>query len=416
MANLNKAEAKMDKVVMGWYVSDRLLLHVWCLVEKMPSKEQETIGIDTRQAPPIVKYNPNFVNKISMEQLETVMVSEATKLLLKHPTSRIQTPKNIAGLASSITVAEMMNNIPGLDFEESANVDMFDIGSNSYFEDYFRKLLDKADQTNQKIKEVWNSMSDEEKKQAINDAIERQNSEDRDEDGYKQPIDKPMKDYFDPNGKINEGWGGNEILDAEVKNLVDSFKGSSQMWGKYSSPHQDKIIAANTPKISCKEFLRRFNNTIISGKSVSSRMKVNRRYDLESPGYRRIYQSNIIIAIDQSGSMTNDELSEGLAIINSTCRHAKVEYILFDTEINTIVKDVKSAKKSFSRTAGGGTDFNDVCEYADKKGVDGLVIFTDGCAGAPKKPKKPKVFWLLTQNYQSPPVSWGFKGYLKNRG
>jgi len=415
MANITRAEARMDKILMGWYIHDRLLLHVWCLVEKYPSKEQETIGIDTRQSPPLLKFNPNFVNKVNMEQLETVMVSEATKLLLKHPTSRIQKPKNIASLASTVTVSELLSGINGLIFEDHPLPQVFGLDGGSYFEDYFRKLLEKAEKTNEKIKEYWNRLSDEEKKNLIENATQGDGPE-RDSDGYPIPSEKPMKDYTDPNGTSTQDWGPNEMMDAETKNLVDSMKGSSKMWGKYTSKHQDKIVAANTPKISCREFLRRFNNSVVSGKSVSSRMKLNRRYDLMRPGYRREYTSNIIFAIDQSGSMSDEALADGLSIINSTCRHAKIQYVLFDTEINTIVKDVRTAKKSFNRTACGGTDFQEVCTYAEKQNVDGLVILTDGYASAPNKPKNVKVFWLMLDKYQSPPVKWGFKGNLKNKG
>ena len=137
-------------------------------------------------------------------------------------------------------------------------------------------------------------------------------------------------------------------------------------------------------------------------------MKVNRRYDLMYPGYRRKYKSKVIFAIDVSGSMTDDDLKEGFAVVNSVCKHATIEYLLFDWDIKTIEKKLHRAKKTFKVTGRGGTNFEPVMKYAEENNADGIIIFTDGLAQAPTKPKTMKVLWLMAEKDQKPPVDWGF--------
>jgi predicted metal-dependent peptidase len=142
-------------------------------------------------------------------------------------------------------------------------------------------------------------------------------------------------------------------------------------------------------------------------------MKLNRRYGLNAPGYRRQYTTEVVFAIDSSGSMSDEDLAEGFAVVNSGCRHAKVHYILFDTEITMEETNVRKAKRTFKVTGRGGTNFQKVIDYADKMKADGLIIYTDGCAPAPSKPNHSrKVLWLMSKKEQKPPVDWGYVTHL----
>ncbi len=221
-----------------------------------------------------------------------------------------------------------------------------------------------------------------------------------------------LKEYWNPNGTANQDWGENTLMDANIENFVNDRKSSGEQWGKYTSDFQVDIIAANEPKISWKEMVRRFNTSVISGHNVTSRKKVNRRYDLDSPGRRRVYKSKIIFAIDVSGSMSDDDVAEGFAVINSVSRHAEIDYVLFDTEIKDVQKKMRKAKQTFKVTGRGGTDFTEVVQYANDNKADGLIIFTDGDAGSVSKPKYSKVLWLMHSKDQKPPVDWGFIAHL----
>jgi len=442
--NIRTAKEKIEKVLVNWFTDDPVMLGTYCLVEKVASKDQKTLGIDTRSSTPRIKYNPNFINTLSEERLECIMAQEGFKLLLRHPTTRLAFPRNISGLASSVTVTPMslgpLLNMEGMEdfFPTPKN---FGLPEGKFFEEYFRQLMDRKSETDKRIKEIWDSMSDEEKQQMINDAMNNQGQGqsdpnqqpqdgqgqgqddqngqgqgqgNQDQDGFEKYDNEndAMKEYFDPNSTNNVDWGTNDLLDADIKSMVDEKKGSSKQWGKYTGEALGDIVAANTPKISWKEIVRRFGRSVMSRRTVPSRMRVNRRYKFDLPGARREYDTKIIFAVDVSGSMSDEDLKEGFAVINSVCGHAEMTYMLFDTKIKSVEKDFKKAKKSFKVTGRGGTDFQEVVDYANEHKADGLVIFTDGYADSPSKPIKTKTLWLLHSKGQSPPVEWGFRAYL----
>jgi predicted metal-dependent peptidase len=431
--NLHKAESRLEKILLKWFMEDPMMLEAHTLFKKVPSKDQKTIGVDTKSKPPIIKYNPNFINVLSQERLECVLAQEGLKILLKHPTTRLCRPRNISALSSSITVVpfSLGNILKNQNMENFyPKPETFDLPENQCFEEYFRRLMDKQDDVNEQIKKIWNSMSDEEKQELIDKAMQNaknnknkkeegkgKGKENKDEDGFQtyNNNNEAMKEYYDPNSTNNQDWGENQLLEADVKTLVENNKNSSKQWGTVTGDMYEDILAAHTPKISWKEIVRRFNKSVLSMRRYASRMKVNRRYDLSLPGSRRDYDTSIIFAVDCSGSMSDEDIAEGLSVMNSICGHAEITYILFDTKITIIEKDFRRAKDSFKVNGRGGTDFQEIVDYADKFKADGLVIFTDGWADKPTKPIKTKVLWLMHSKDRGlkPPVDWGYVAYLE---
>ncbi len=422
-----RAKARMDKVVSNWFITDPMMLQAWCVADKVADPKQKTMGIDSKTNPPVVRYNPLFVNALNEEQLECIMASEGFKILLRHPTTRLQQPKKISSLASQITIDQcIMGNLLNINdyFPLPKN---FGLDPNKYFEEYFRKLMDNLEQSEQNVVKMFGAKGEEgqqgqsggegqegeEGQEGQEGGKGNKDGKEKDGNGF-QKFDNPkdaLKDYFDPRGSSNDDWGKNDLMDADVNNMINDHKDSMKDWGKYTGNSFSEIVAANTPKISYKEVLRRFNVSVMSATSISSRMKINRRYDLQSPGYRRQYKSKVIFAVDCSGSMSDDDLKEGFAVVNSVCKHAEIHYLLFDTEIKQVETKMHKAKKSFKVTGRGGTDVTDVLKYARENSADGLVIYSDMYFSAPAKKPLCKVLWL-SSNDQDPPVSWGFRAKL----
>jgi predicted metal-dependent peptidase len=449
MANEREAREKIDRVLINWFHQDAMMLGAWCLVDKIADKHQKTMGIDTRVNPPIIKYNPNFVNAIHPEQLEGVMAAEGFKMLLRHPTTRLMHPKHISSLSSTVTINQMMNATGFEDLDEAYPLPShYGLEANKFYEEYFRNLMDQKTNTEDKIKEIWDSMSKEEQDEAIQKMLDK-NKEDsgegeeegdekgkgpgegdeegegegegegggcgegKDGDGY-QEYNSPnsaLKDHFDPNGTSNEQWGPNNLFDADVQNMVADNKGSMKKWGSHTGDFLAEIVAANEPKISWKEIVRRFKNSVMTTTTRSSRMKVNRRYDLDSPGSIREYQCKIAIFVDISGSMSDKMLQEGFAVINAVCKHAEITYGTFDTEIKQVETKYKKAK-AFKVLGRGGTIVEPVIQWIDEHKYDGLVVFSDMYFSPPPKPRNTKVLWLCTAKDQHPPVDWGFVAKL----
>ena len=424
MADFNKAKNKIDRVIWKLWTKDNVLFCALSMLDKIPDPHFDTMGIDVISNNRVsLKYNPNFILSISLERLELVLYIEGMRLLLRHPTTRLKEPANISHLASSLAINQLSNTdvdklLQGLD-EISPDPKRFGLKDNEAFEEYFRELLERADKVNQQIQQIWGSMSDEQKKDALQKAIsnaeqdEEEREKNADEEGY-QEFDnekEAMKKYTDPNGNGNQGWGKNNGFDADVKSFVDKVRHKTRMWGKYTSSAQAQILAMLDPKISCKDIIRKFGASIITGQTVTSRMKINRRWDVERPGYRRIYKPHVIFAIDSSGSMSDEDLAYGFGVINKLLFFAKITFVEFDTEIKKVEKNFNKARKEFQAFGRGGTDFEQVMTMADNEKVDGLIVYTDGCASPPHQPKC-KMLWLLHAKEAKAPVKWGFCTHL----
>lgn len=441
MVELNKAIEKIKNIICRWYNYDEVLLNLASMIPIEANPNQKTMGINVTGKNPCLHFNPNFVNTISNERLECILVHEYMKVLLKHCTNRLQEPRQISALSSSITITELNNNTPIItgknpdgsyiktsihqlmkDFEDfTPSAKMFNLKENQYFEEYFRNLRDRQQETEDKIKQIWNNMSEQEKKDFIDKAKQNsqnnkgQGEEKQDKNEFEEfdSESEAIKDYFDPNSTSNMGWGENEIFDQTIKNMIDQIKDSSNKWGNITGNFKVQIVAAHTAKISPYSIIKRFAKTTTTERLTSSRLKINRRYDLLNPGHKRIYQSNIILGLDVSGSMSDDDIGEAFAIVNKLFNIAKITCVQFDTEIKNVEKNIKKAKKTFGVYGRGGTDFNKIIEFADNQKADGLIIFTDGQASIPKPPKKCKVLWLMHSKDHNPPnCGFGYVAHL----
>ena len=416
---LDKAKHKIDKVIFSLWRKDAVLFSALSMLDKIPCPSYDTMGIDVTEKQRVsLKYNPNFILSISLERLELVLYTEGMRVLLRHPTTRLKEPANIAHLASSLVINQLSNTdveklLQGID-EITPDPKKFGLEDNQAFEEYWRELQERADKVNQQIQQIWGSMSDEQKKDALQKAISNaegeqdKRDENADGEGY-QEFDnekEAMKKYTDPNGNGNQGWGKNNGFDADVKNFIDKVRHKTKMWGKYTSSAQAGILEAITPKINCKDIIRRFSSSILTGKTVPSRMKISRRWDIERPGYRRTYKPNIIVAIDNSGSMSDEDLKFGFGLVNKILYFAQITFIQFDCEIQIIEKNFNKARKGFSVKGRGGTNFQPIFDYAEKNKCDGLIVFTDGYAPPVAEPKF-KVLWMMSQKDQKPPVNFG---------
>lgn len=424
MSDIKSAIDRMNKIMANWFTEDPMLLNTWCLVEKVADKSQKTIGIDTRSSPPQIRYNPNFVNSVSYEQFEMVMASECFKLMLKHPTTRLQDPKEATALGSTISVDELMKKdfekIPGMK-DMALFAKDFGFPEKSYMEDYRRRLLENQQKVEKILQNMFGQSNKEcQEKNGQNDSDqddgECENKDEQNGSGDFQEFDnssEAIKEYMNPNSTNTKDWGSNDFLDAEIQNMVNNMKGSSQMWGKFTGDAISQIVAANTPKISYKEILRRFNTSVQTSLQYMTRMKPNRRFDLEAQGRRRKNTTKVLFAIDSSGSMSDQDLAEGFAVVNSVCRHAKVDYMLWDTEIKCVESNFKKARKSFKVLGRGGTSPEKVLKYAEEHQYDGLIVYSDMFFDDNfRQPKRPKVLWLGTNKSSKNPVGWGYFAVL----
>jgi len=189
----------------------------------------------------------------------------------------------------------------------------------------------------------------------------------------------------------------------ELTDLIVRASVSSQMSGdSYGSIPGDIQIFLNRllkPRLPWQKILSRFMTKFAKTRYTFKRP--NRRFlpDHILPGMYGETISNIAIAVDTSGSVTNANflrfISETHGIIKKL-NPDKVTFIQFDTSIKSI-DEVKSVKQlmGLKFTGRGGTNSAEVIEWANTNKPTALLIFTDGYFTDYGHRTKSPVIWLI---------------------
>lgn len=185
------------------------------------------------------------------------------------------------------------------------------------------------------------------------------------------------------------------LINKAVSDTKERFPGSIPLHVEQSILERFKPA-----RIDWRRELRKYIGRKQARVIESTRNKLNRRLGVQAPGYRKNYTPNILIAVDCSGSVRDEEyvlfMNEIRNILSG--QDDKTEIIFFDYEICEKKLMLSDLKEIPSRPAYGGTNFEPVIEYADTKKPDLLIVFTDGDAPCPKKPNYPLLWALVGRN------------------
>jgi predicted metal-dependent peptidase len=120
--------------------------------------------------------------------------------------------------------------------------------------------------------------------------------------------------------------------------------------------------------------------------------------------------SEIVVALDTSGSVSQKELSQFLAEVKAIADiGANTLHIVFcDAKIGAwYTVELNEGLPHIKATGGGGTDFRPVFKAVGKKGMNPsvLIYYTDGYGSFPDRQPGYPVLWAVTKNHKKPP--WG---------
>jgi len=184
-----------------------------------------------------------------------------------------------------------------------------------------------------------------------------------------------------------------EYVEGKVRAMVEKAAkhadAQANGWGNMSADMIEAIRKSITTVINWRNVLRQFVGNLVKGGRSTSIKRINKRYPYIHPGVKKGYVAKILVAIDQSGSVSNNMLAEFFGELGSLTKNVTIDVVPFDTI--ALNKDVytwrKGANIPAKRVRGGGTDFNAPTQLAnDPKNRgrwDGLLIMTDGECAAP---------------------------------
>lgn len=328
---------------------------VFLYLNKIERKDLPTMAVGTtRRVDLALYYNPDFVKKMTYTQLRAVLKHEALHVLLHHISRNQYFNYNMKGYNYAADMA-INCHIEGLP-EGALYPKNFQLPDNESSEWYYEKLKKEEEENGEGALEGKGELVDD-----------------------------------------HEMWGecDDDIIKEKVRNIAEQAikEQEKKGWGDISGNLAQQIIAANKPVVNWKREVRYFINQIIMMGRKSTRMRPNRRFGYKDPGSKRDYTSKILVAIDTSGSVSDQELEYFLQELNGMISHVKVDLLQFDHEIKSDPKPFEKKVKRLGIVGRGGTNVDPVLRMADEKHYDGLIVMTDGGFGIGVPKPKCRVMW-----------------------
>ncbi len=326
-------------------------------VEKMADKNCPTAGVRINGDGHFeMRYNPEFFEKLPMEQRAGVIMHEFYHLIFGHVTDRLPDEGMTKkwNIATDLAInSHLIGKIP-----ESGCIPgrgpFADYPVGEAAEKYFAMLPEQKD---------------------------GQKGE-----GQGDPLDD------------HSGWGDNaDKLDPTVREIAkqrlremmreaanDASK-SSNGWGTVSAEMRKEIMKRINGAVDWRNVLRYFIKTSQRADKHSTVKKLNKRFPYIHAGKKVNRHAKIAISIDQSGSVGDEMLEKFFAELNNLAKIATFTVIPFDCEVDEKLIYVwkKGKHKSTERVKHGGTDFNAPTDYVNKHGFDGHIVLTDMYAPKP---------------------------------
>lgn len=217
-----------------------------------------------------------------------------------------------------------------------------------------------------------------EKIQAAIDLLE----EDKDAAEADSNKDEKIETAYHPE-KTHAIWEDSSELDEQtLKEFTEKFIDASQ---KGQSPNYLESLLSSLKnskgELPWNLYLKRLVGTVESNQKKTITRRNRRQPDrLDLRGQLRSHKAKILIALDISGSISDEEFNQAIKEVLSIVKNYNHEITIIecDSEIRRVYK-VKSAKDIKDRiNIRGNTRFTPVFEYANTKKIDLLVYFTDG--------------------------------------
>lgn len=223
--------------------------------------------------------------------------------------------------------------------------------------------------------------------------------DDTEDDSYN---DENLETAYNPE-KTHDIWEDSSELDEQtLKEFTEKLINESQ---KDRIPNYlESMIASlknSQGELPWNLYLKRLMGSVESNKKKTITRRNRRQPDrLDLRGQLRSHKAKIVVALDISGSISDEEFNQAIKEVLSIVKNYNhvITIIECDSEIRRVyqVKSVKDVKARINIR--GNTRFTPVFEYANKEKIDLLVYFTDG-KGEEKLlaiPKGYKVLWVIS--------------------
>lgn len=228
----------------------------------------------------------------------------------------------------------------------------------------------------------------------------------REENGEDSP-DYVILDSMDG----HEGWGQidpeiQEELKDKVRDMLDKAMKKADRnneWGTIPQHIQEMLRKMMSREVDWKSIIRNFIGRSRTLERNSTIKRINKKMPYIQPGVKRPMRANFACFMDQSGSMSDEDIALLFGELGSLATLTKLDVFHFDTEVD--LKSHKVWRKGDAnpqclRTRCGGTDFDSVANFCNqpenRNKWSGIIILTDGYAPKMGTINGARVLWVVT--------------------
>lgn len=439
-------EEKIHKIVEDWFLMEPALFVIWCTHKLI---KNEKLAVPMRSGRQMIEFNPEMMKDWNESEIAERLRYEVMRILLGHPYMRqpFKARKGILGLASDITLKSLYKDtstlpVPsdliyekGKCFEEyyalvkkyveqketetysppyEIDGGLLDDGGGGLDEDADGKKSssapDKSDNGSSCDGEIEEESNDKYATENGDDPELHDSGDDEEIAGGGRENSEPdmggdtseIENMMRPYTEAAELWEEDQLMQESIREKIEQVKRMNQ-WGSLPGKVVDEILASTIVRIDYRQILSMFRASVLSSPRKLTRMLPSRRYGFEYMGSKRDFTTELLVAIDVSGSVTNEGISQALSIINRFFKYGveNIDVIQFDYGLQGEKMTMKKALKDKFKVQGrGGTDFQAPIDLFLKDGYDGLIMITDGFAAVPEVPKvfRGNILWLIYEN------------------
>ncbi len=315
-----------------------------------------------------VMYNPNFIDTLTDKQLTFVVLHEALHKVFQHMTIWRKLWKENPMLAN-IAADYVVNNTI---VEADPHGEVASMPEMCLYDKRFANMT---------TKQVFDILKQE------------------------PPPSGGGKDSGDGGGETGEGskqgghdhhdWEGAEQLTAdevkEVQKQIDqALRQGEIIRGKMAGNQNRSIQELLEPKVDWREQLREFVNATCKNKDKTSWKRPSRRFigqDIYMPSMIGETVGKLVVGIDTSGSIGNEELNEFLSEVVGICDDVtpeSLELIYWDYDVAAHetynIGDYDGLATTTKPAGGGGTRVGSLNSYLKDKRItpEAIIVLTDG--------------------------------------
>jgi len=330
-------------------------------IEKKPSNNIGTAGVrihpDSGHFEMI--YNPIFFAKLTDSEVGLVLIHEFYHLILEHVFKRLP----VEGMTKRWNYATDM----------AINGEIFPFNPTSNIKNLFEMAI-----LSEKFKLPRGKSAE-----WYFEAIEGKMSESEGEKGANGRENGSAGQGFDDHSEWAQK-SSEELKELARQRLHEACKEGAQEamangWGTVSGDMRKEIMDNLNGKIDWRKVLRYFIKTSVRSSKQSSIKKINRRFPYIHSGRKINRTAKIVVAIDQSGSVSDNMLALFYAELNKVADIAEFTVVPFDSMVDDELVYIwkRGETRKSERVKHGGTCFDAPTRWVNDRNYDGLIILTD---------------------------------------